>query len=34
MPVTPSIRTFIAAITALIDSVELVDGVIFYRASY
>jgi hypothetical protein len=34
MPVTPSIRIFIASITALIDSFELVDGVIFPRASY
>jgi hypothetical protein len=34
MPVTPSIRIFIAAITALFDSFELVNGAIFPRASY
>jgi replication-associated recombination protein RarA len=34
MPATPSIRIFIAAITALNDSFELVDGAIFPPASY
>lgn len=34
MPVTPSIRIFIAAITALIDSFELIDGTFSPRASY